>query len=118
MFDIIIYSYIMLLFNNDDNNINSSNIIPLNKLLKNTKKLKLPELPLSNKTLIDELKIYQLTHPEKYNTLFLNNNLPHKNEITQDYIINNLSEDTVYIDYNTIEKCIHELKKKELYIIN
>ena len=102
----------MLSFNNYDNNINSSNIISLKELVKTTKKLKLPELPLSNKTLLDEIKIYQLTHPQKYNKLFINNQIPLKHDITQDYIINNLSTDTVYIDYNTIEKCIYELKKK------
>ena len=102
----------MLLFNNYDNNINSSNIISLKELVKTTKKLKLPELPLSSKTLLDEIKIYQLTHPQKYNKLFINNQIPLKHDITQDYIINNLSTDTVYIDYNTIEKCIYELKKK------
>ena len=102
----------MLLFNNDNSNIDSSNRISINQLLKSHKKLQLPILPISNKTLMDELKIFYLTHPQKYNNIFINNDIPNKSDINQDYIYNNL--DTIYIDYNTIQKIIFELQKKGL----
>ena len=89
------------------NNI-SPNLPVNNNIVSNIK-----TIPISSSFLFDTLNNYKTISPDKYNLIFINDNIPNIDTFNTEFfstILNN----NINININTLEKCISILKKKSI----